>query len=77
MNKVKIVKTLVGINIGILGMLVLKRNGFIPSDAQILSAIKSMEDVTMLGIRKYQLTLFSGACALAMYINNVKQVKKS
>ncbi|MDM0489883.1 hypothetical protein QTH65_13540 [Clostridium perfringens] len=77
MDKIKIVKTLVGINIGILGMLVLKQNGLIPTDAQVISAIKSMEDVTMMGIKKYELTLFSGAAALAMYINNVKQVKKA
>ena len=76
MNKIKIIKSLIGVNIGILGMLVLKHNGLIPSDVQIISAIKSMEDVTMLGIKKSQLTFFSGACALAMYINNTKGVKK-
>ncbi|MDM0455983.1 hypothetical protein QTH16_15230 [Clostridium perfringens] len=77
MNKIKIIKTLIGVNIGILGMLVLKQNGLIPSDAQIISVIKSMEDVTMLGIKKSQLTFFSAACALAMYINNTKGVKKA
>ncbi|EHK2368128.1 hypothetical protein KCL44_003144 [Clostridium perfringens] len=76
MNKIKIIKTLGIINVGILGMLILKQNGLIPTDGQIINTIKGMEEVTMLGIKKYQLTLFSGACALAMYINNVKQVKK-
>ncbi|MDV5116210.1 hypothetical protein SNJ89_14940 [Clostridium perfringens] len=76
MNKIKIIKTLGIINVGILSMLILKQNGLIPTDAQILSAIKSMEDVTMLGIKKYQLTVFSGACALAMYFNNTKGLKK-
>lgn len=77
MNKTKIIKTLVYVNLGVLGMLILKQNRLIPTDGQIINTIKGMEDVTMLGIKKYQLTLFSGACALAMYINNIKQVKKS
>lgn len=77
MNKTKIIKTLVYVNLGVLGMLILKQNGLIPSDKQIIDTFNSLEDVTMLGIKKYQLTLFSGGCALAMYINNVKKVKKA
>ncbi|ELC8390957.1 hypothetical protein QYB48_002988 [Clostridium perfringens] len=77
MNKIKIIKTLGIINIGILGMLFLKQTGLIPSDKQIIDAFNSLGDTAILGIKKYQLTLFSGACALAMYINNAKQVKKS
>lgn len=77
MDKIKIVKTLVYVNLGVLGMLVLKQSRLIPTDAQVISALKSMEDVTMMGIKKYQLTLFSAACALAMYINNTKGVKKA
>ncbi|HII4479877.1 hypothetical protein [Clostridium perfringens] len=76
MNKIKIIKTLGIINVGILGMLILKQNGLIPTDGQIINTIKGMEEVTMLGIKKYQLTLFSGACALAMYFNNTKGFKK-
>ncbi|MDM0743556.1 hypothetical protein QTI79_14540 [Clostridium perfringens] len=77
MNKIKIIKTLGIINIGILGMLFLKENGLIPTDAQIIDSVKSMSDVTMIGIKKYQLTLFSAATALSMYLNNVKKVKKA
>ncbi|MGE9952442.1 hypothetical protein [Clostridium perfringens] len=76
MNKTKIIKTLVYVNLGVLGMLILKQNGLIPTDGQIINTIRGMEEVTMLGIKKYQLTLFSGAAALAMYINNASKVKK-
>ncbi|EJT5920860.1 hypothetical protein [Clostridium perfringens] len=76
MNKIKIIKTLGIINVGILSMLILKQNGLIPTDGQIINIIRGMEEVTMLGIKKYQLTVFSGACALAMYFNNTKGLKK-
>ncbi|EJT6144534.1 hypothetical protein ACV3R4_14390 [Clostridium perfringens] len=76
MNKIKIIKTLGIINIGILGMLFLKQTGLIPSDKQIIDAFNSLGDTAILGIKKYQLTFFSAACALAMYINNTKGVKK-
>ena len=40
MDKIKIIKTLGIINVGILGMLILKQNGLIPTDGQIINTIK-------------------------------------